>query len=187
MRDCIFIHIGKTGGSSTRVYLAAAAFHNPVWKVHKQHRHLKAVDVRENLGAKVFDNALKFAVVRHPVDRYISACRQCKINANDPEVWEKIRQGEHPAEGGKITHHIFVTQVESTFVDGQQSCEIFKFEKDLPENLCVWLAEQGLGHPRFGHKNPAPPKTKKQDLTPETLEFVKDFYACDFEEFGYEP
>ena len=187
MRDCVFIHIGKTGGSSTRVYLAAAAFHNSGWRIHKQHRHLTAAAVREKLGAELFDNALRFAVVRHPVDRYISACRQCKVDANDPETWAKIRKGEHPSHGAEVTHHIFVTQVDSTFIDGKQSCEIFKFEEDLPDGLCAWLAAEGLGHPRFAHINPAPPETEKQELTAEALEFVKDFYARDFEEFGYEP
>lgn len=186
MRDCIFIHIGKTGGSSIRVYLAAAAFHNPGWRIHKEHRHLKASDVREKLGAEIFDSAIKFAVVRHPVDRYISACRQCRTDANDSGTWHKIRAGEHPANNGGPLHHIFVTQVQSTFVNGEQSCKIFKFEQDFPERVCDWLTDQGLGHFRFGHVDPAPEDTKKQSLTPQTLAFIKEFYSCDFEVFGYE-
>ena len=186
MKDCIFIHIGKTGGTSLKVYLAAAAFHNPGWTVHKNHRHLTAAAVRDKLGEELFDRALKFAVVRDPVDRYISACRQCEVDANSPETWNRIRRGEHPAPTAKAEFHIFVTQVESTFVNGKQSCQIFKFEEDLPKGVCEWLAEQGLGHSRFAHEDPSPPGTEKQQLTPEALAFVKDFYACDFEEFGYE-
>jgi hypothetical protein len=169
-----------------RVYLAAAAFHNQGWSILKDHRHRTAQECRKLYGDTVFANALKFAVVRNPVDRYISACRQCEVNANDPEVWAKIAKGIHPHPDVKEDHHIFVTQVDSTHVDGELCCKVFKFEEDLPEGIVRWLTDQGLGHRRFGHEDPAPEGSVKQQLTGDALKFVKDFYACDFEVFGYE-
>lgn len=183
----VFVHVGKTGGTSTTAYLRGAVSSMSGW-VYESTVHLTAELVREELGAEAFDEALKFSIVRHPVDRYISACRQCELDANDPKVWDRIKQGLHPHECSEVQFHIFVTQVESTFVDGQQSCEVFKFEEDLPHGVHAWLKEQGLDHGEFPHKLPdqsgAP---SKQELTPEALAFVREFYACDFEVFGYEP
>lgn len=186
MKRVVFVHVGKTGGTSTTAYLQGAVFSTPGW-VYDNTVHLTAALIKEDLGAETFDEALKFSIVRHPVDRYISACRQCRVDANNPVVWERVRKGGHPHEHSEVEYHIFVTQVESTFVDGQQSCKIFKFEKDLPHNLKSWLQEQGLDDGEFPHKLPKlPGAPKKQELTPEALAFVKEFYACDFEEFGYE-
>lgn len=154
--------------------------------VYENSIHLTAATIREDLGAAAFEEALKFSIVRHPVDRYVSACRQCEVDANSPEVWDKVRRGIHPHWGGERPYHIFVTQVDSTFVDGQQSCKIFRFEEDLPHNLHTWLKNQGLACREFPFRKPCDGITApKQELTPEALAFVQDFYSIDFEVFGY--
>lgn len=184
MKRVVFVHVGKTGGTSTTAYLKKA---DSTW-IYNPTVHLTAALIKQDLGAKSFDEALKFSIVRHPVDRYISACRQCSVDANDPVVWDRIKKGGHPHKHSEVEYHIFVTQVESTFIDGQQSCKIFKFEDDLPHNVHNWLKENGLDHGEFPYKLPEQPGAEsKQDLTIEALEFVKDFYAEDFEVFGYEP
>ena len=185
-KHCVFVHIGKTGGTSTAAYLREAVGLTSEW-MYEDTKHLTASAIKLNLGSKVFDEALKFSIVRHPVDRYISACRQCLVDANDPKTWDKINQGLHPHGGTDREYQIFVSQVESTFVDGVQSCQIFKFEKDLPDGICSWLKDNGLIFHTFPHKlPPLLPNNCKQKLTPEALEFVHEFYACDYEAFSYE-
>lgn len=187
MKLVIFVHVGKTGGTSTSAYLKKAVASIPGWD-YESTGHAPAHLIKEAYGAKDFDKALKFSIVRHPVDRYISACRQCYVDANDPKTWERIRLGIHPNENVMTQDHIFVTQVKSTFVDGIKSCKIFNFERDLPHAVHSWLKEQGLNLREFPHKLPDDPgNVSKQELTSESLAFVKDFYACDFEAFGYEP
>ncbi|WP_168028782.1 sulfotransferase family 2 domain-containing protein [Falsiroseomonas selenitidurans] len=60
----IFVHIQKTGGTSV-----TAAFGQPINAPDKHHR---ADQLRERLGAAVWDSYFTFAFVRNPWDRLVS-------------------------------------------------------------------------------------------------------------------
>src|SRR5262245_44426165 len=86
---CIFVHIAKTGGTSVRAVLTRARWREPAywatwlshrlshWHGHrlgiKIPRHAPAIVAREMLPPQDFDRLFKFAFVRDPWDRLLSA------------------------------------------------------------------------------------------------------------------
>jgi hypothetical protein len=88
-RNYLFIHIAKTGGSSVRAALARDRWLDPWhwpyaicsrishWSRHrlpvKLPRHAPAMTAREMLSPEAFDRLFKFAWVRNPWDRLVSA------------------------------------------------------------------------------------------------------------------
>ena len=186
MKRVAFVHVGKTSGSSMWVFLAACNVKaGRSWEVVKK-GHKTASTMREELGTEAWEEAVTFSIVRNPIDRYISACRQCKVDANDRKVWGMIEQGLHPYFGDDRTN-IFIPQFDSLAIDGEIGVDrVFKFEQDIPEGVVEWLCSQGLCHHTYRHRDPAPEGSEKQQLTPEALTWVKDFYYQDFEAFEYE-
>ncbi len=85
----LFVHIAKTGGTSVRVALKKLSrrdgFFIPTFVCHRisalcQHRigtklprHAAAITAREMLPRDIFDGLFKFAFVRNPWDRLVSA------------------------------------------------------------------------------------------------------------------
>lgn len=178
----MFVHIGKTGGTSVQRYLSQA---NQLrrWRLVRN-RHSTAAQVLELIGPDRWERALKISVVRSPFDRYRSACRQVGVNPNEPRVWDSVRAGTvYEDKIAKHPRHIFGTQKNSIFIDGELAVDrVFKFEDGF-EDLVAFLKEQGLDS-TFGHHN----KSRRQSiqLTREARQFVRDFYAEDFSTFGYD-
>jgi hypothetical protein len=78
--EVIFIHVPKTGGQSIghamfgnvdKYYLHLA--NHQTGEFHKdENPHIKASEIRAFVGDEYYDNAVKFTVVRHPLDRLLS-------------------------------------------------------------------------------------------------------------------
>lgn len=151
--------------------------------------HESVSSMYKMVGKDAWDKALTFSIVRHPIDRYISACRQCMLDANDPALWDLIEQDVHPVFRSKERAHIFAPQVKTLSLNGELAVHnIFKFETDIPVNAVEWLTSKGLGNGDYPHRDPSPKGAKeKQSLTSATLQWAANFYREDFEVFNYRP
>ena len=174
--DLLFVHIGKTAGTSIKMHCRKASKFSFI-----QTGHLTAKELKTLLGKKRFDDGLKFSVVRDPVERFRSACRQCRLDANAESTKDLIETRDY------TSYKILRPQVETLYIDGVLSVnKVFKFEEDIPDNFVNWLNNYSptrgtlLNIDRTRNR-----KGGKQELTPETERWVRDFYAADFAEFGY--
>ena len=94
----IFIHIGKTGGTSVEDTLSKLLGlsiddmeynkeiidnidkigHTPDWATARDHsgkincKHITGRDLKQIVGAKLWDSYFKFSIVRNPYDRLLS-------------------------------------------------------------------------------------------------------------------
>lgn len=181
MADLLFIHVPKTAGMSISRFCKKA---DGPTVLRGNRPHSSAESVRRKVGEEAFDGATKFAVVRNPIDRYSSACRFLGINPN--AKWVKGR-----AELGRVTSFptaLLQTQTSLLYIDGALAVDkLFRFEEDVPEAVYAWLIEQGFdGETQAQLPHLHKVRRPTQELTEETIEWIRSHYAEDFANFGYE-
>lgn len=173
----LFIHVPKTGGLSITTAMRKGGL-----DFYQSPRCHFLVSERKNYIGEAFDDVTSFAVVRHPIARYTSACRQLRFNPNSQEALRWAKQQYR----GLFKGRLLLTQCHFLMIDDEIAVKnIFRFEDDMPEGVFNWLVEQGLeGLDELPHmhnrRSPLP------ELKPEVEEEVRRIYARDFEAFGYE-
>ena len=89
----------------------------------------------------------------------------------------------------QIGKEIVRRQSESLLIDGKLAVtKLFRFESDLPEAIELWLNEQGYeGQLTHEREVPERRKARRQPLSEEAKDFVREHYRQDFLAFGYDP
>lgn len=185
MSDLIFIHVPKTGGMSVTSFCKQNKSAD-VKLLRGKRPHASVIEIRETVGAEVFDSATKFAVVRDPMARFRSACRQGYVRPNSRRVKALAKVERFPKE---FRSSLLGRQSDMLCIDGELMVDkLFKFEEDVPDGVFSWLIEQGYSveeGQEFPHMHKRRVR-RPEPLSPETIEWVHEFYAPDYEMFGYE-
>lgn len=173
----LFIHVPKTGGLSI-----VTAMREGGLDFYKSPRSHFLVSERAARIGSEFENVTSFAVVRNPITRYASACRQLRLNPNSGEALAHAKRQYRSNFKGRL----LLTQSQFLMIDDEIAVKnIFKFEEDIPEGVYDWLVEQGLeGLDELPHRHNR--RAPLPELKPEVEEEVRKIYARDFEAFGYE-
>ena len=186
MSDLIFIHVPKTGGLSVTSFLRKGKKDDNAPRVLRGKRpHSTAADIREHVGAEVFDAATKFAVVREPQERFMSACRYLKLLPQRTGPI-KLATVETPA---TFRETLFRKQSDFLCIDGELVVDkLFHFEEDIDGAIYDWLIEQGFD-PEHQTKLPWANRTRRampyRIIDEEREQWIRDHYARDYELFGY--
>lgn len=186
MSDLIFIHVPKTGGLSVTNFLRKGKKDDNAPRILRGKRpHSTAAEIREHVGAEVFDAATKFAVVREPQERYMSACRYLRLlpQRKGPV---KLAEVETPT---SFRENMFRTQESMLYIDGELAVDkLFHFEDDIDGAIYDWLIEQGFD-PENQEKLPHANRTRRmmpyRIIDEEREQWIRDHYARDYELFGY--
>jgi len=185
----IFVHVPKAAGTSIENHLRQT-------DKDVVGGHTTALAYRRKYPEE-FASYFKFAVVRDPVDRFVSAysyLKQMKVHAalnnqivHDSESMDHFAQKvkESPGILGNIVHllpqHQFVCdQKGEILVD-----TVFRFEnlEDAWPEICNRV---GIPPAPLAKLNPSR-RAAKQEATDEVLSLVRSAYARDFEIFAYTP
>ena len=111
-REIVFIHTPKTGGTSVWFHVARPD------GIPTNITHWRAVDWRVYMGADRFDRAFKFAIVRDPFERLLSAWNYMQSQTPDHRWWF-----------GDEQERDFILSLGNTFEE---------FVENAPENL-PWM------------------------------------------------
>lgn len=158
--NVIFIHIPKTAGTSMerREFLGRGGHQT----------------VHDFQGEDGFEDAFKFAFVRNPWDRYISA-------------WTQMNEGK-PAKIG-ISAPLQHFRPQHEFIcdeDGNVLVDFVGRYENLTEDW-TWVCDK-LGVPSdLAHHRPGDHGPYREYYTPETWAALAEFYAMDIELLGYGP
>ena len=201
---CIFIHIPKCGGSSIEKTLwprsedrnEANLYWGFISKYHNKYQtgglqHLLASQVRQEVGAKIFEEFYKFTFIRNPWDRIIS---QFAYMQQRPDLMEYIgmnidtefksylgliQQKEHVQ---WMPQYKFILDGEGTLLVDQIG-RLESFETDFSSILAALKLDQSE---EAAHLNRSNRKSLNEYYSDrEAVEMVADIYAKDIELFGY--
>ncbi len=198
---CIFIHIPKTGGTSLENLIWPADQHDEahlargfVDEFHNKYqtgslKHLLARQVRQEVGAEIFERCFKFAFVRNPWDRAVS---QYAYMATRPDLRRYVGLPDGACfktwldRTGRRRHVQWEPQVHFLVDDEGRSLvdAIGRFENFEADARRV-LASIGLHARTLRHDNASERVAYPHYYDAESREIVGERYAADIAAFGY--
>jgi hypothetical protein len=181
-KDFVFIHIGKTGGTSITKIIG-----------ENFQKHSTAKDIIEIIGKDKWTNTFKFTVVRNPWDqvhswyKYRVKLNQSKMATNKISFkdWVACTYGENKDPYYYYRPKSFVPQVERLKNDEGiiDMDKIIRFE-NLREEYKIIADELGINS-ELPHINKTK-KTNYRDFYDETTQkIIEDWFHEDIEYFGY--
>jgi len=185
----LFVHIPKTAGTSlTRALAPEASRSHRLCLSHTQHE--TAEDCIARIGRVEFDAYHSFAVVRHPLDRFISHFSYLKNNPNQFPEMNQVRTMEEYVDAIEANRQDVIRKRERvmpqykyiTLEDKICVNQVLRFEqieRAFPQ-LCLRF---GLGERSLPHANQSGPRTQEPSLR--VRDFVAAYYQNDFQLFGY--
>jgi hypothetical protein len=205
----IFLHIPKTAGTSVTNWLTGFTGWNDIelggtdygerlqaiyCRRFKLEKHSPARQIRAVVGDALWSDYFKFAIVRHPLDRLVSA-------------YHFYRQWQHPSVAPVAELPDFdaflnseylardrlnctrATGLQSVFLDSVEAAPvdlICRFET-LAEDIAQVAARIGVEPPTLPQLNSSERAAAQGYYTPASMALACDFYAADLERFGYQP
>jgi len=197
----IFIHIQKTGGNSVE-----ALFHELDKKIQKRidvdpqvikrSKHCFARDVKAVINRDIFDNYVKFCIVRNPFDRMVSWYSMLKYKTGpENSVMQEVNKyassfeeflmlpRNHP---NGLFERFYVNQLDYISEGSEFLVDrILRFE-NLTNDFSEFAKEIGI-HKKLPHVNKSKREKKYQTYyTRTTREIIFSRFKKDIEYFGYE-
>ena len=214
-KQYLFVHIAKTGGSSVRSALSRSRWQEPFYIPQmichrishmtghklgvKLPRHAPVIAAQHMLKAPHFESLYKFAFVRNPWDRLVSAychfqreqktlLREQNIHAM-PEFTEWILGDNvgYDEEAGEFIRSIRRSQFDHLIDLNHQIVVDFvgRYER-LAEDYELLCNKLELPHAALPHKrNSNRSSSYLQQYDADSRDLVADFYRRDIETFGY--
>ncbi len=198
---CIFVHIPKTGGTSLSdiVWPRHKRVESDLWMgfvddYHNKYQtgglqHLRATQIRQEVGDAVFEEFYKFAIVRDPWDKAVSQYAFMK-KRQDLRDFIGMKEGDtfkaYLSLIQKRAHVQWMPQRDFLYDDSGRLMVDFvgRFES-FDDDVRGILAHLGIGGIEIPHMN----KSMRRDLSnyydDEALEVVRSLYQADIETFGY--
>jgi len=183
--DFYYVDIPRTGSTSMRQALGVNG---------DRHMHLDAKERRRRVGENAWEEAWTFTVVRHPFEKVVSQfLHRQKIHDIDAtprnfERWVRWRYVEMDRFGRPDTDYWpkmwkpqwwWISDKTGQIVDTvYRFCNLQEAWEDISGRL---EADPNLPHANKGEANSRWPELH----TEETLQVVRNYFAVDFEHFGF--
>jgi hypothetical protein len=197
---CIFVHIPKTGGSSIEdVIWPGERTEADLWMGFTSRyrnryqtgglQHLLARQIREEVGAEVFDSYFKFTFVRNPWDKAVSQFASMGDRAD-------LRELIGMAPGASLSEYLQLTERHG-HVQWERQVEFLHDENRAPlvdfvgrfENLKhdAQVVFERLGiRCRLPHRNRSRRRHYRKYFDDPSREWIHSHYREDVELFGYD-
>ena len=197
----IFFAVPKTGTHAVREVLRpllakgdweqqmlTERTHSPVQALAEiGHGHISYQQLSRAVGQGEISNHFSFAVVRHPIERFMSVCaflsRTDPSYSNDPVGWAKRAFG---FEG--FRQRVLVRPQSELLIDNSGKLALSfigryeQFEKDLN----VIFEELGAPQPQLKQRNVTPNEKPEVYSDIDFMRKLEAFYSADFSLLGYD-
>lgn len=195
----LFVHVPKTGGTSVERLFAKSGYRtayrdgkvgkdslNWLRRCSPQHLHAEMLD--QLLQLSRFD--LIFMLIREPIARFRSEYTHrnrdnLRTDSASVEAWTEQTLARYPRNPYMFDNHL---RPQSEFV--LPGCEVYRLEDGLESMAADLRTRFGLSlHPDVPHAMDRVKRTgvssNEVQISPRTEDLLREFYAVDFERFGY--
>jgi hypothetical protein len=151
------------------------------------HGHISYQQLRRAVGQELITNLFSFAIVRHPIERFMSVCaflaRTDPSYADDPVGWAKRAFGFE-----RFRQRVLVRPQSELLIDdsGELALSFIGRYEQLEQDLKEICEELGAPVPNLKRRNVTP--NEKPDIYRDR-DFVSEleaFYSADFRLLGYD-
>ena len=151
------------------------------------HGHISYQQLRRAVGQELITNLFSFAIVRHPIERFMSVCaflaRTDPSYADDPVRWAKRAFGFE-----RFRQRVLVRPQSELLIDdsGELALSFIGRYEQLEQDLKEICEELGAPVPNLKRRNVTP--NEKPDIYRDR-DFVSElesFYSADFRLLGYD-
>jgi hypothetical protein len=198
---CIFVHVPKTGGVSvedviwpgerdeSQLWMGFVSEHSNKYQTGGL-QHLLARQIREEVGARIFNSYFKFAFVRNPWDKAVS---QFASMAQRPDLREFIGMSvdttfdEYLHLIQRRAHVQWCKQVD--FIRDENGAGMVDFIgrfETLRQDTQVVFDRIGVDCEELPHLNASEHRPYAEYFTDQTRESLHQLYREDIEAFGYQ-
>ena len=150
------------------------------------HGHIGVRALRPHLTLEQWDGYFKFAIVRHPYDRFVSACaflnRDNSDFAADPVGWMRAAL-ERP----RFQQRLLIRPQVYMLADhaGQLAVDFAGRFEQLPAAIHTVGIRTGLAGLALPHRNRSSREAGISFLTPELRKALYDYYRADFDGLNF--
>lgn len=195
---CVFIHIPKTAGRTIKSLFDLPAlgkdYTEPLNWIEDPFDHQP---VTKYIGRDWFDDYYKFAVIRNPWERAVSAFYY--LDEGGSNIYDQAFREEYLAKyegrfdafardiGSIVGQKFFKPQMHwvGRADEGQVLCDrLIRFE-NLAEEVTALSRKLNLPLPEVPHVYPGKHPPYQECYSPEARDAVAQVYATDIETFGY--
>lgn len=198
----LFVHIAKTGGTSTRAALERVRRRDPyywlMWPCHrfshltghrlgtKFPRHAKAIAAKEMLPREFYDSLFKFAFVRNPWDRLVS---WYVYILREPGHHRHARVKQAGSFGAFVRSELARPRRSQWWMlegrDGELGVDfVGRFER-LEQDMATVCARIGVPYQPLPRANVSAREPYQGYYTPGLAALVRKHWAREIEAFGY--
>lgn len=152
--------------------------------------------MRIRYPVEAFSDYYKFAFVRHPLDRFVSAWRDKVVGFNyygfEPDVLERMQRleafaewvaGQDLEDAATIDQHLVL---QSRAIDLTQVDHLGRLES-FAEDFAAVCRRLGLPEPAAEDRRNQSTHPGRLEVTDEVREQIADLYRLDFQVLGYRP
>ena len=151
------------------------------------HGHLTLRQVRANLRETLWRDYFKFAFVRNPYDRFVSACAM--LNRRNPDyVGRETAFMKRAIQVRRFQQRALVRPQRDMLVDGagELGMDFIGRYESLQESFGEACQRIGIPEQRLAQSNATEHRDYRTYFDDELLRLVNDFYRRDFDSLGYE-
>jgi hypothetical protein len=151
------------------------------------HGHISYQQLSRAIGQKEIANHFSFAIVRHPIERFMSVCaflaRTDPSYADDPVGWAK-----RAFEFDRFRQRVLVRPQSELLINdsGELALSFIGRYERLEADLSLICEELGAPQPKLRRRNVTP--NEKPDIYGDS-DFIREleaFYSADFRMLGYD-
>lgn len=204
----IFLHVPKNAGTSITAWLSGFTgwndielggtdygeqiqnIYGPRFKLYK---HATAAQIRRIIGDEFWDMYFTFAVVRHPLDRLVSAYHfYCQWNhpSTDPvrafSGFDEFIFSDYFKEDRMNPTRPTGSQTQFLGIGGEHPIDMLCRFEDLTDGLRLAAKRIGIPRPKLSRVNESKRGNYRNYYTRELLDIVIPAYREDFIALGYE-